>query len=408
MRYSSRAVLAVSYCWAALLLLLATTTNAFSVRDGRHHPPTAVPFVRARTRLFDLPPETTVQVTDVEEAIEALQEADMFEPPEVEPSGSEDEDVVIITIENELTEPPIDVDRETLTGEIQQVLLENETTHSPDVAAVSAASMSATTTTNPDASVVSVDQPEPPAVDERPQQQDRSSRLGRGLASDIFGRFRRAIRRPEHTVEEAAVSASLYMNPATAKIASNLIITWEPTVAELLSHMNRVSNPNRPLMVGIVGIPGSGKSTSAEILAALLSSTDAEKEAIVMPMDGFHLPLETLGQMDNAPDLIYRRGAPDTFDPQGLAVALERIQSGSETSVTIPGFDHAKGDPVPDQHTFDRSRHNIVLCEGIYLLHDNDGWENIKSFFDWTIYIDADVDACIERLKERNKCIPVS
>ena len=42
----------------------------------------------------------------------------------------------------------------------------------------------------------------------------------------------------------------------------------------------------------------------------------------------------------------------------------------------------------------------------IYLTHDNDGWENIKSYFDYIIYIDADIDTCIDRLKIRNKVIP--
>jgi hypothetical protein len=40
------------------------------------------------------------------------------------------------------------------------------------------------------------------------------------------------------------------------------------------------------------------------------------------------------------------------------------------------------------------------------LLHDRDGWEHIQKFLDWTVYIEADVDICIHRLKERNKCIP--
>jgi Phosphoribulokinase / Uridine kinase family len=129
---------------------------------------------------------------------------------------------------------------------------------------------------------------------------------------------------------------------------------------------------------------------------------------MVMPMDGFHLPLSKLKEFPNAEDAIYRRGAPDTFDTTALKHALARIASGAEPRVAIPGFDHAVGDPTPDQHTFQRDEHRIVLCEGLYLLHDDDGWEDIKSFFDWTIYIDADVDLCVDRVKERNKCIPVS
>ena len=98
--------------------------------------------------------------------------------------------------------------------------------------------------------------------------------------------------------------------------------------------------------------------------------------------------------------------APDTFNPVALSRDLERIAYGSQPEVTIPGFDHAKGDPEEDKHTFIRNKHKVVICEGLYLLHDDAGWENIANFFDWTIFIDADVDKCIARLKERNKSIP--
>jgi pantothenate kinase len=208
-------------------------------------------------------------------------------------------------------------------------------------------------------------------------------------------------------------------NPGTtttkqvAQQQQDVKVTWEPQVADLLIRLEQVSNPARPLMVGIVGIPGSGKSTSAAILQSILASgsssrrPDDDNRVLIMPMDGFHIPLAELAQYENAKDFIYRRGAPDTFHAAALQQALHQIAYGNDRTVSIPGFDHGVGDPTPNQYTFRRDAHRIVLCEGLYLLHDNDGWENVKSVFDWTIYIDANVDACIARLKERNKCIPV-
>jgi pantothenate kinase len=197
------------------------------------------------------------------------------------------------------------------------------------------------------------------------------------------------------------------------------IITWEPQVAELLRRLEQVSNPTRPFMVALVGIPGSGKSTSAGILQALLGGGGQQEDrgsssVFIMPMDGFHIPLADLAKRDDdAADVIYRRGAPDTFDVAALQQALHQIAYGKDENsstvaiVSIPGFDHSVGDPIPNQHTFHRDLHRIVLCEGLYLLHDDNGWQHVKSVFDWTIYIDANIDDCIERLKERNKCIPV-
>ena len=184
-------------------------------------------------------------------------------------------------------------------------------------------------------------------------------------------------------------------------------VSWEPEVANTILDLaaihrrRRHPQPERPFLVGVVGIPGSGKSTSCGILETRVGPT-----GIVIPMDGYHYPLETLRQMNNPDDVVYRRGAPDTFDPSALQNDLSQIVHGTESIVRIPGFDHAVGDPTPDQHTFVRGQHQIVICEGLYLLHDDDGWETVKDLLDYSIYIEANVDACVERLKERNKCIP--
>jgi pantothenate kinase len=136
-------------------------------------------------------------------------------------------------------------------------------------------------------------------------------------------------------------------------------------------------------------------------------------------------------------DMIYRRGAPDTFDISALVQDLRQIRAISSTPTThagksnvaiedefldkvyIPGFDHSKGDPTPNEHAFIRSKHQVVIMEGLYLLldesdvadhddKDNDivRWKEVSSQFDLKIFIDADLNSCIERLKIRNKCIP--
>lgn len=215
----------------------------------------------------------------------------------------------------------------------------------------------------------------------------------------------------------------LFVVSATKKIAE-IVITWEPDAARNILELAQKPRPDgKPFLVGVVGIPGSGtshnrytqlspgseltycrlsigKSTSCEIMAEFLPN------ALVMPMDGYHYSKEQLNAMENPEDVVYRRGAPDTFDPASLEKDLERIMEGDEERVSIPGFDHAVGDPQADQHTFVRSEHDIVICEGIYLLHDDDGWAEIKKNLDYSIYIQADIDTCIDRLKERNKCIP--
>jgi uridine kinase len=48
----------------------------------------------------------------------------------------------------------------------------------------------------------------------------------------------------------------------------------------------------------------------------------------------------------------------------------------------------------------------VFLSGSQYLLHDSEGWEDIASLFDMKLFIESDVDACVERLKIRNLCIP--
>lgn len=89
----------------------------------------------------------------------------------------------------------------------------------------------------------------------------------------------------------------------------------------------------------------------------------------VFPHDGYHLPMDQLRQYPDAADMIYRRGAPDTFDPVALQRDLDRIRNDSYTEgnalVYVPGFEHEKGDPEPDKHIFDRQHHKVVIAEGL-------------------------------------------
>jgi pantothenate kinase len=215
----------------------------------------------------------------------------------------------------------------------------------------------------------------------------------------------------------------LASTPTTSETFAHLTLTWEQEVCDRLRAMydDRASSlsenvpPPAPLMCAVVGIPGSGKTTSAAVLADMLAKSFAttsstkgaastECQTLMMPFDGYHIPMSRLVAMGT--DAVYRRGAPDTFDSQRLADTLHEIRFGTAPTLIIPGFDHARGDPEDGAHTFDRHRHKIVIVEGLYLLHDQDGWQDIKQYFDVSIYVDANIDVCMDRLKARNKCIP--
>jgi len=187
--------------------------------------------------------------------------------------------------------------------------------------------------------------------------------------------------------------------------AAQFIGTWEPVMAERIKmRYHKMKKEKRPFMVALVGLPGGGKSVSSFLLASMLD--EKKLECFVTPHDGYHYPLEYLKTQPNADDLIYRRGAPDTFDPTALHRDLLRIRDGDEQVIKLPAFNHSRGDPEPDTHIFDRHQHKIVMCEGLYLLHNDDGWDKIADVFDLTIFLNTPLEVCLERVKIRNQCIP--
>lgn len=146
-------------------------------------------------------------------------------------------------------------------------------------------------------------------------------------------------------------------------------------------------------LIGIAGPPGAGKSTVAEAEVARLAADGIH--AVVLPLDGFHLPqarLVELGRRD-------RMGAPDTFDVDGFVALLQRVRAGGD--VRAPGFDRTVEEAVPDAILLPADA-DVVLVEGNYLLHDADGWERVAPLLDETWYLELDDDVRLERLIARH------
>lgn len=143
-------------------------------------------------------------------------------------------------------------------------------------------------------------------------------------------------------------------------------------------------------MIGIVGAPGAGKSTVGHALVELLP------HAVLLPMDGFHLPqarLVELGRRD-------RMGAPDTFDVDAFVDTLAAVRNAGEV-VTAPGFDRAIEEAVPDQLSITPAFLTAVV-EGNYLLLDDGGWERVAPLLDVTFFVHVPRDIRHRRLIERH------
>jgi pantothenate kinase len=127
------------------------------------------------------------------------------------------------------------------------------------------------------------------------------------------------------------------------------------------------------VLLGLVGVPGSGKSTVAEALVTAIGPA-----SVVVPMDGFHLSNDVLV----ARGLADVKGAPETFDRDGFVTLLGRLRT--EPSMAAPRFERSVEASVPDAIAVTPA-HRLVVVEGNYLLH----WPDARALLDEVWFIEA-------------------
>lgn len=144
--------------------------------------------------------------------------------------------------------------------------------------------------------------------------------------------------------------------------------------------------PKVPYVIGIAGSVAVGKSTFARILQALLSRWPAHPQVDLVTTDGFLHPNAVLAERG----IMDRKGFPESYDTRALLTFLSDVKSGSP-EVAAPVYDHVAYDILPDERVVVR-RPDIVIVEGLNVLQVNrEGVEFVSDYFDFSIYVDADV-----------------
>ena len=164
-------------------------------------------------------------------------------------------------------------------------------------------------------------------------------------------------------------------------------------VRDLVARAHALCDDHRRVVLGICGPPGAGKSRLAEEVAAAFGP-----DAVVVPMDGFHLQddeLARLGRLD-------RKGAPDTFDPGGYAALLRHVREHPEVTLYAPRFDRDRELSLAGAIRVGPD-HRLVVTEGNYLLLDRPDWRDVGAQLTECWFVDVDDDQRRRRRGERHR-----
>jgi pantothenate kinase len=163
-------------------------------------------------------------------------------------------------------------------------------------------------------------------------------------------------------------------------------------IGELVGRVRALGGPDKRVILGLAGAPGSGKSTVGQLLTDQLGA-----DAVLVGMDGFHLAQAELVRLGNAE----RKGAPDTFDAFGYVNLLRRLRSRQEPVVYAPRFDRDLEEPIASAVPVPREL-PFVITEGNYLLLDAPDWSEVPDLLDECWFVDPGEELRLDRLVARH------
>jgi type I pantothenate kinase len=146
--------------------------------------------------------------------------------------------------------------------------------------------------------------------------------------------------------------------------------------------------PRVPFVVGVAGSVAVGKSTASRVLQALLARWPSHPQVDLITTDGFLLPQRVL----EARGIANRKGFPESYDVRALLQFMADVKSGVP-EVKAPVYSHLAYDIVPGEFQIVRAP-DIVIVEGLNLLQTGVGLTRpmfVSDFFDYSIYVDANV-----------------
>lgn len=161
----------------------------------------------------------------------------------------------------------------------------------------------------------------------------------------------------------------------------------------LLSERILEIDTQRPLLIGINGVDGSGKTHFSKELENYLSA-NTNRQIINASIDDFHNPKEIRYQKgENSPGGYYY----DSFDLESFKKFLFTPILDGNSKIKTKIFDHKSNNKVNEPFTI-IDKDAIVIVEGVFLFR-----KELVDYFDLKIFIDVDFKYTVARAIERDK-----